>query len=141
MKKLAILIGILVIISCGLLAAACDEDEPTATLVTPPPQLLELDPCCQGDSPGCTNCQPNGFNDGGAWDPSGSSIQEIALDTVGTKESCWDDVGRWGGKPFWQMVLGNPAPTGWILVGIGLTVVALVLLLEDAARPPRAAKA
>lgn len=41
----------------------------------------------------------------------------------------------------WQMALGNPAPTGWILVGIGLTVVALVLLLEDAARPPRAAKA
>ncbi|OIQ34904.1 MAG: EamA family transporter [Roseobacter sp. MedPE-SWchi] len=41
----------------------------------------------------------------------------------------------------WQMALGNPAPTGWILVGIGLTVVALVLLLEDAASPPRAAKA
>lgn len=41
----------------------------------------------------------------------------------------------------WQMALGNPAPTGWILVGIGLTVVALVLLLEDAARPPRSAKA
>ncbi|CUH86907.1 carboxylate/amino acid/amine transporter [Phaeobacter sp. CECT 5382] len=38
----------------------------------------------------------------------------------------------------WQMALGNPAPTGLILVGICLTVVALVLLLEDAAKPQRA---
>jgi len=41
----------------------------------------------------------------------------------------------------WQLALGNPAPTGLILVGIALTVVALVLLLEDAAKPARRAKA
>ncbi|WP_122072095.1 DMT family transporter [Pseudophaeobacter sp. EL27] len=41
----------------------------------------------------------------------------------------------------WQLALGNPAPTGLILVGIALTVVALVLLLEDAAKPAPRAKA
>ncbi len=41
----------------------------------------------------------------------------------------------------WQVALGNPAPSGLILVGIALTVVALVLLLEDAAKPARPAKA
>ena len=41
----------------------------------------------------------------------------------------------------WQVALGNPAPTGLILVGIVLTVLALVLLLEDAAKPVRSAKA
>lgn len=41
----------------------------------------------------------------------------------------------------WQVALGNPAPTGLILVGIAMTVVALVLLLEDAAKPARRAKA
>ncbi|WP_375698491.1 DMT family transporter [Pseudophaeobacter sp. TrK17] len=41
----------------------------------------------------------------------------------------------------WQVALGNPAPSGLILVGIALTVVALVLLLEDAAKPARPVKA
>ncbi|OIQ36261.1 MAG: EamA family transporter [Roseobacter sp. MedPE-SW] len=41
----------------------------------------------------------------------------------------------------WQVALGNPAPTGLILVGILLTVVALVLLLEDAAKPVRSGQA
>lgn len=41
----------------------------------------------------------------------------------------------------WQVALGNPAPTGLILVGIVMTVLALVLLLEDAAKPVRSAKA
>ena len=41
----------------------------------------------------------------------------------------------------WQVALGNPAPTGLILVGIVLTVLALVLLLGDAAKPVRSAKA
>ncbi|MEP2717566.1 DMT family transporter [Pseudophaeobacter sp.] len=41
----------------------------------------------------------------------------------------------------WQVALGNPAPTGLILVGIALTVVALVLLLEDAAKPVGRTKA
>lgn len=41
----------------------------------------------------------------------------------------------------WQVALGNPAPSGLILVGIALTVVALVLLLEDAAKPVRPVKA
>lgn len=35
----------------------------------------------------------------------------------------------------WQVALGNPAPRGLVLVGIALTVMALVLLLEDAAKP------
>lgn len=35
----------------------------------------------------------------------------------------------------WQVALGNPAPTGLILVGIVLTVIALMLLLEDGAKP------
>lgn len=35
----------------------------------------------------------------------------------------------------WQLALGHSAPTGLILIGIALTVVALVLLLEDAAKP------
>lgn len=38
----------------------------------------------------------------------------------------------------WQLALGNPAPNGLILVGIGLTIVALWLLLEDAAKPKAA---
>lgn len=35
----------------------------------------------------------------------------------------------------WQVALGNPAPTGLILIGIVLTVIALMLLLEDSAKP------
>ncbi|MGR3760829.1 DMT family transporter [Roseobacteraceae bacterium NS-SX3] len=38
----------------------------------------------------------------------------------------------------WQIALGQPAPAGLILVGIGLTAVALVMLLESDARPARA---
>lgn len=40
----------------------------------------------------------------------------------------------------WQVALGNPAPGGLILVGIGLTIVALWLLLEDVAKPGQRAK-
>jgi len=35
----------------------------------------------------------------------------------------------------WQIALGHPAPGGLVLVGIALTVLALWLLLEDAAKP------
>jgi hypothetical protein len=59
--------------------------------------VLALAPCYYSDSPDCL-C----FDDTAAWDPTGTWIQDIALDTVGTKESCVSD----GGKPFYQMRLG-----------------------------------
>ena len=40
--------------------------------------------------------------DTGAWDPDGPDIQDIAHDTVGTRESCLTN----GGKPYYQMQLG-----------------------------------
>jgi len=59
--------------------------------------LLALAPCYNSDSPDCA-C----FNDTATWNPSALWIQDIALDTVGTIESCVSD----GGKPFYQMRLG-----------------------------------
>lgn len=56
-----------------------------------------FDECCNTDSPACP-C----FDNTGAWEPTGATIQDIAQMTVGTKESCIND----GGKPFYQMVLG-----------------------------------
>ncbi len=38
----------------------------------------------------------------------------------------------------WEMALGRPVPSGLLLVGIALTVIALVMLLEDDAKPVRA---
>ncbi len=66
------------------------------------------------------------FVDGGAWDPSGGYIQDIAKATLGTNESCacagtpgctWDpnptnpnvDFTN-AGKPYYQMVLGCDDP-------------------------------
>ena len=37
----------------------------------------------------------------------------------------------------WEIALGRPAPAAMILVGIALTVVALVMLLEDHSKPKR----
>jgi hypothetical protein len=78
------------------------------------------------DAPDCT-C----FDDTGAWDPGGPTLQDVALDTLGTIESCqcpiasdptcdWND---WestpehprttfddSGKPYYQMQLGNDDP-------------------------------
>ena len=34
----------------------------------------------------------------------------------------------------WTLALGQPAPTAWVLPGIGLTIVALLLLLKDDVR-------
>ncbi len=56
-----------------------------------------VEECCNTDSPACP-----GFDNTGAWQPTGATIQDIAQSTVGTKESCIED----GGKPFYQMVLG-----------------------------------
>jgi len=42
------------------------------------------------------------FDHTGAWSPAGAFIQDIAIATVGTRESCVED----GGKPYYQMVLG-----------------------------------
>jgi hypothetical protein len=70
--------------------------------------------CDQPDAPDCP-C----FDDSNAWDPSGAYIQDIAIQTVGTKESCacpGTDGCDWeigpeepfasSGKPYYQMVLG-----------------------------------
>ncbi|MDE4098422.1 DMT family transporter [Phaeobacter gallaeciensis] len=38
----------------------------------------------------------------------------------------------------WEIALGRPVPSGLLLVGIALTVIALVLLLENDAKPARA---
>ncbi len=54
--------------------------------------------CCNNDSPECA-C----FVDGGAWDPTGMTIQDVAIATLGTQESCVNE----GGKPFYQMRLGS----------------------------------
>ena len=54
--------------------------------------------CCNSDSPSCIDC----FVDGGDWNPSGTWIQDVALATLGTEESCVAD----GGKPYYQMRLG-----------------------------------
>ena len=123
----------MVVFLCGTLAAGCGEEdngiidtEPQATIVVPQPtgigtvstaapaatptptlaQITATLPCCNGDSPGCVDCLPAGFSDIGDWDPDGAWIQDIALDTVGTRESCSDDAGSDGGKPFYQMRLG-----------------------------------
>jgi hypothetical protein len=53
--------------------------------------------CCLTDSPQC-GC----FDDSGAWDPVGVWIQDVALDTLGTRESCRNE----GGKPYYQMRRG-----------------------------------
>ena len=62
--------------------------------------------CDQPDAPDCS-C----FDNTGAWDPSGASIQDVAIQTVGTRESCVDN----GGKPYYQMVLGcnSEVAAGW----------------------------
>lgn len=59
--------------------------------------VLAFAPCYDSDSPDCA-C----FDDTATWNPSAPWIQDIALDTVGTIESCVSD----GGKPFYQMRLG-----------------------------------
>ena len=137
MKKLLIYLSVAVF-TFGVLAAGCDENggdgmdieheavtvEPqptvsgTIAVITPAatpaptlPQFTAVLPCCNGDSPGCVDCMPAGFSDLGDWDPSGAWIQDIALDTVGTRESCSDDVGTDGGKPFYQMRLGRSDKT------------------------------
>ncbi len=61
--------------------------------------------CHYGDSPSCP-----GFVDGGAWNPSGAWIQDIAKATLGTEECCAAQVGDDGGKPFYQMVCGIDDP-------------------------------
>jgi len=72
--------GLLIVLSVGVVAVA---------------------PCFYLDSPDCA-C----FNNAATWNPSGSWIQDIALDTVGTIVSCVPH----GGKPFYQMRLGLDSP-------------------------------
>ena len=64
--------------------------------------LPAVAPCYYSDSPDCS-C----FDNTAAWNPSGTWIQDIALDTVGTIVSCVPD----GGKPYYQMQLGLNSPS------------------------------
>ncbi|MHC4545856.1 MAG: hypothetical protein ACYSYL_15280 [Planctomycetota bacterium] len=70
--------------------------------------------CDQPDAPDCP-C----FDSNGVWDPVVAAIQDVAIETVGTRESCacpGTDSCDWeigpekpfsnGGKPYYQMVLG-----------------------------------
>ena len=83
--------------------------------------LPAVAPCYFSDSPDCL-C----FVDTAAWNPSGPWIQDIAMDTVGTRESCVPD----GGKPFYQMRLGLSSASSATtfaavldaLSGIGMTI-------------------
>ena len=50
----------------------------------------------QLDEPGCL-C----FDSNGVWNPAGTFIQDVAIQTVGTRETCLNN----GGKPYYQMVL------------------------------------
>jgi len=59
--------------------------------------IIAVAPCYHSDSPDCA-C----FDNTATWNPSGAWIQDVALATVGTVESCVSD----GGKPFYQMRLG-----------------------------------
>jgi len=83
--------------------------------------LLAVAPCHFSDSPDCS-C----FNNTATWNPSGTWIQDVALDTVGTIVSCVTD----GGKPFYQMRLGlnstssatSVASILEVLSGIGMSM-------------------
>jgi len=59
--------------------------------------VVGLASCTNSDGPDCS-C----FNNTATWNPSGTWIQDVALSTVGTVESCVSE----GGKPFYQMRLG-----------------------------------
>lgn len=72
-----------------------------------------------GEVPAACDWEPDGptcpcFSDAGAWDPEGLFIQDVALQTVGTEESCkcpGEPACDWAplddsGKPYYQMVLG-----------------------------------
>ena len=61
------------------------------------PVVGESDDCCTDDSPECS-C----FIATGAWNPTGTTIQDIARATLGTRESCIE----YGGKPYYQMLYG-----------------------------------
>jgi len=67
-----------------------------ALVITPTCALAVCDH--EPDGPDCP-C----FDNTGAWDPAGAFIQDVAIPTVGTRESCIDD----GGKPYYQIVLGS----------------------------------
>jgi hypothetical protein len=56
------------------------------------------------DAPDCS-CFDNFDNTGGSWNPGGAFIQNVASQTVGTRESELCSIND-GGKPYYQMVLG-----------------------------------
>ncbi len=62
--------------------------------------LRAFDCWMQPDGPDCA-C----FDNTGAWNPVSAIIQDTAIPTVGTRESCNPPIDN-GGKPYYQMVLG-----------------------------------
>jgi hypothetical protein len=74
-----------------------------AWLLMSPGALRALVCLYEPDGPDCP-C----FDHTGAWDPHHVWIQDIAQDTVGTRESCTPDN---GGKPYYQMVIGTTSET------------------------------
>ncbi len=62
--------------------------------------LRAFDCWMQPDGPDCP-C----FDNTGAWNPASAIIQDTAIPTVGTRESCGSAIDN-GGKPYYQMVVG-----------------------------------
>jgi hypothetical protein len=99
-----------------------------ALIITPTDALAA---CLQPDAPDCW-C----FNDAGEWHPTGAFIQDVALETLGTVESC-ECPGIFGadcpyplccptqnepGKPYYQMVLGCNSEGCALLASLMLSV-------------------
>jgi len=95
-------------------------------VITPTEALAACD--FQPDQPDCLFC----FNNDGAWNPAGAFVQDVAIQTVGTRDSCrclgtpgcdWefeDPNENYPGKPYYQMVLGcnsedSALVTAWLL--------------------------
>ncbi|MBN2270349.1 MAG: hypothetical protein JXN61_07040 [Sedimentisphaerales bacterium] len=92
----------------------------TALVATAAPGACTYQP----DAPDCS-C----FDNTGAWAPTGTYIQDIALDMLGTKESCpcpgttgcnWEisptEEFSNAGKPYYQIVLGaNSEDSAWFI--------------------------
>ncbi|MHC4309087.1 MAG: hypothetical protein ACYSSN_04005 [Planctomycetota bacterium] len=83
-----------------------------ATLIIAPTEAFAG--CYQPDAPDCP-C----FDDAGAWNPGGGSIQNVAIQTVDTNESCRVNN---GGKPYYQMVLGRNSEADAIAASILLSL-------------------
>ena len=83
--------------------------------------------CNQPDAPDCTCFNLRG--PGGVWDPVGGGfIQDIAIQTVGTYESCNCETStcsptiKNSGQPYWQMVLGCNSEFDALLIAWAMSI-------------------